>query len=136
MKRGRIVLFVAGIITAGLLASCNAMPSWSQPITSFQMSELSTGTPAEAGEPLADFELTISLKRYFGVSGGPAWLGDTNSGDLVKEALNAEIQRQGGSKAANVSIAYEAKMTDIMLNGFTGFIYAPTTTRIKGTVLR
>jgi hypothetical protein len=144
MKKERVVSVLKGLAgtaalascMALLLASCNAMPSFSQPVTSFQVSQLSAGVPAEDGQELEDFEITVRLKRYFGVSAGPAWLGDTNTGELVREALNDEIRRQGGSRAANVTVAYEARMTDIMLNGFTGFIYAPTTARVSGTVLK
>jgi hypothetical protein len=124
------------VLPSLMLTSCSAMPSFTQPVTSFQTPELSAVVSAQSGQALEDFELTIPLKRYFGVSAGPAWLGATNADELVKEALSAEIRRQGGSQAANVTIAYEARLTDLMLNGFTGFIYAPTTVRVSGTVLR
>ena len=136
MIRKGFVLVIVGLVSAMSSVSALSMPSLSQPITSLQVSKIASGILVEDAQPLDDFEITLKIKRYFGVSAGPAWLGDTNIDALIDEAITAEIRRQGGSQAVNIIIAYEASMRDFMLNGLTGFIYAPSTIRLSGTVLQ
>ena len=138
MKNRRLVIGIAGIVAAVMLVSCSSVsvPKMSEPVTSFEVSQLATGNTAMEGQRLDDFQITVPLKRYFGVPSGPAWIGNEGTDLLVRAAIDTEIIRQGGTQAINVSVGHEAKMTDFILNGFTGFIYAPSNVRISGTVVR
>ena len=136
MKRTFIIAVIGSIVAAIFATSCSSVPKMSEPVTSFEVSQFNTGVVTSGEQALENFEITVPIRRYFGIPAGPAWKGNENVDTLVRESIDTEIARQGGTQAINVSIGYEAKLTDFMLNGLTGFIYAPSTVRIRGSVIK
>lgn len=87
---------------------------------------------------VGDFEKTITVTKYLGVSGGATAfnIGQDATEDKISAAITREINNLGGDAAVNVSIEQKVTFLNAVINSFTGEILAPVQIKIKGTVVK
>ena len=123
------VMFKLGLAMAGLLVvgSC----------TSFTADGLTYSENMPAVETLGDFEITVTVREWIGITGGPNLFNVTadNMSDPIRVAIQEEIEDRSGDAAINVKVTYESTFLNVLVNGITGGIYAPATATITGTVV-
>jgi hypothetical protein len=91
---------------------------------------------ASSGALVGPLDINVKVSKFLGSSSGVALINSGGTDPLIVEAIQREVARMGGSRAINVRIHYRATFVDYLLNTFTGFIYAPTTARVTGMVVR
>jgi len=126
MRKIFLVLLVFGVAVAA--TSCRT----------FQVSGMETSLVAAPGDVLGNFNTTVWVNKFLGTSGGANILNITSTaGDAaVANAIRQEIANMGGTRAINVTIEQRASFINLLLNSITGSIWAPSTVRITGTVVR
>lgn len=89
-------------------------------------------------EILGDFNIKVSSNKFIGAAGGVNFANITSdaTSNLIRDAVEKEITRKGGTAAINVSIKYGPSFGQLFLNGFTMGIWAPSTINISGTVIK
>ena len=94
-----------------------------------------TGTPADV---LGNFRTSVWVNKFLGVSGGTNFLNlSSTAGDgAVVNLVKQEIAKKGGDRAINIKIEYKASLLNMILNGFTGGIWAPAKVVITGTIVK
>ena len=123
MKRVSLVLVLVLVI---LLGACTTV--------SFQ------GIQAVKDMPnftvIGDFEKKISDTGLLGATGGIKLVSFGQPDHEIFTAIQNEIQKLSGDAAINVEIAYTSSLMNILLNGCTGSVIAPSTIVIRGTVVK
>jgi len=106
--------------------------------TTFQASGLQVGMSSSGTEVLGNFSTTVYINKFFGASGGANLLnlGASATSGPIRNAIDKEIQKKGGTAAINISIKYSASLLQMLLNSITGTIWAPATITITGTIIR
>jgi hypothetical protein len=131
MKKGLVslVMLVCLLALGSLVcASC----------TSFQISGIEVASQASQGSSVGGFELDVSITKLLGFSAGPNLFNVTSDATDPKivDAIKAEVEKLGGTRAINVKIEYKATFIHLLLNGITGNIYAPAVAHVTGTVIK
>jgi hypothetical protein len=106
--------------------------------TSFQSSGFQMGMSTGGIEDLGDFSTTIYVNKFLGNSAGTNLFNISHNATSgpIREAIDKEIQKKGGTAAINISIVYKATFLQLFLNSLTQSIWAPSTVEIKGTVIK
>jgi len=126
--KNRTILFVLFICAGIYLTAC----------TTFQSSGFQIGMSTSGIENLGDFSTTIYVNKFLGQSAGTNLFNISSNATSgpIREAIDKEIQKKGGTAAINISIVYRATFLQRFLNSVTGTIWAPATVTIKGTVIK
>jgi len=106
--------------------------------TTFQSSGMQMGFSTEGTENLGNFTKKVYINKFLGTSGGTNLFNlssDATNGP-IRDAIEKEIQKKGGTAAINISIKYGSNPIQWWLNGLTGNIWAPSTVTISGTVIK
>lgn len=125
MKRGiKIALILFAVLA---VAGC----------TTFQLSGVNVVEDMPSMEPIGDFETSVKVHEFIGGSGGTNLFNVTADAmdNEIYDAIRREVERRSGDAAINVTVKYEAKFLDLLLNGITFGIYAPATATVSGTVV-
>lgn len=85
---------------------------------------------------VGDFERRIKDHRVIGGAGGFALLPLGQPDKDIFDVIQKEITKYSGDAAINVEIDYGFTLIDLLLNGFTAGVYAPSTITVKGTVVK
>jgi hypothetical protein len=87
---------------------------------------------------LGDFSTRVNINKFLGTSGGTNVfnLSANATSGPIRDAIDAEIRKKGGTAAINVSIKYGSNPFQWFLNYLTLNIWAPSTATITGTVIR
>ena len=106
--------------------------------TTFQASGFQMGMNTGGTETLGDFSTKVWVNKFLGQSGGQNLfnLSSNATSGPIREAIDKEIQKKGGTAAINVSVKYRAHILHWILNYVTGTIWAPATVIVSGTVIR
>lgn len=86
---------------------------------------------------IGHFTRTVTVNKFLGSSGGSNLFNLTSEAgkDLVYETTMAEVMKKGGKSAINVKVEYSASFINILLNGLTQSIWAPSTITISGDII-
>lgn len=106
--------------------------------TTFQATGLQFGVSTKGTEILGDFSTKIWTHKFLGQSGGTN-LFNISSGVTsgpIKNAIDKEIQKKGGTAAVNITIKYGSNPIQWILNNITFNIWAPATVTITRTVIK
>jgi len=125
-SRTRILLLV--LVAAVAIAGC----------TSFKFSGAQVMTQLPAYTSVGTFDTTIWVHKFLGGSGGIT-LFDITADAMdapIYDAIQREIHKYAGDAAVNVTITYGANFIEILLNGITSGIYAPSEARVTGTIVK
>jgi hypothetical protein len=87
---------------------------------------------------VGEFETKVTINKFFGTSGGATMfnMGADAAINPVYDAIQREIGKYGGDAAVNIEISYEATIGQKIINAVTATIYAPSTVKITGTVVK
>ena len=126
MRKIFLLLLVFGVAMATM--SCRT----------FQVSGMETSLVAASGDVVGNFSTTVRVNKFLGASGGSNFLNITSTaGDAaITNAIRREIANMGGTRAVNVQIEYRAGLLNMFFNNLTMRLWAPSTVRITGTVVR
>jgi hypothetical protein len=127
MKNKLFLIVLAACIGIGLMAC-----------TTFQASGLQVGMSTSGTEILGDFSTRVYVNKFLGTSGGTNLfnLSANATSGPVRDAIDAEIRKKGGTAAINISVKYGSNPLQWFLNYLTFNIWAPSTVVITGTVIR
>ncbi|MCL2472348.1 MAG: Bor family protein [Treponema sp.] len=105
---------------------------------SFQMSGIEVSKEVVTGDTIGNFDITVNVNKFLGNSGGTNLFNATSEATdpIIIDAVKREISNMGGSRAINVKVEYEASFVDILLNYVTFYIWAPSTARVTGTIVK
>jgi hypothetical protein len=106
--------------------------------TTFQASGIQMGMSTSGTETLGNFTTKAYVNKFLGQSGGTNFLNlssDATTGP-IRDAIEKEIQKKGGTAAINISIKYGSNPIQWILNYITFNIWAPSTVTISGIVIR
>ena len=106
--------------------------------TTFKASGLSYAPAETKYTVLGNFQTTIWVNEFLGASGGSKLFNltsDATEGPIHEAILKAVVEK-GGTGAINITIEHQASFVNLLLNGFTGSIYAPSMVIISGTVIK
>ena len=106
--------------------------------TTFQASGIQMGLSTSGYEVLGEFSTRVYINKFLGQSGGTNFLNlssNATSGP-IRDAIDKEIQKKGGTAAINVSLKYGSNPLQWFANYITFNIWAPATVTINGTVIR
>jgi hypothetical protein len=128
MEKRQISLVVLVGLLALVFAAC----------TSFQISGIEVASKASAGTALGTFDIDVNINKWLGSSAGTNLFNISSDATDPKiiDAIKAEIEKLGGTKAINVKIEYKASFIQILLNSITQNIWAPATAHVTGTVIK
>ncbi|MBI9108792.1 MAG: hypothetical protein JEZ04_18770 [Spirochaetales bacterium] len=106
--------------------------------TTASFSGLSVTKELESFKVVGQFERSVWVNEFFGISGGVNILNITSDAmdDVVFDAIQREILKFSGDAAINVSIRQEVGILESILNTITGTIYAPCNVVISGTIVK
>jgi|TergutMp193P3_1026864.scaffolds.fasta_scaffold19305_2 hypothetical protein len=106
--------------------------------TTFQASGIQMGMNTSGYEVLGNFTTRVLINKFLGQSGGANLfnLSSNATSGPIRDAIDKEIQKKGGTAAINVSIKYGSNPIQWILNNITGTIWAPSTVTISGTIIR
>jgi hypothetical protein len=126
MRTLKLIAILA--IVAATFASC----------TTFKASGLEYSFKPQKTTVLGDFETEVWVNEFLGASAGAKFLNVTADAtdNAVKEAIQKAIKDKSGDAAINVTIEHRASFVDILLNGITSYIYAPSMIIVSGTVVK
>ncbi len=107
--------------------------------TTFKASGLSY-TPAGSTKYtiVGDFHTSVWVNEFLGNSGGAKLFNltaDATEGP-VKDAIETAIKEKGGTGAVNITIMHQASFINLILNGITSGLYAPSMVIVSGTVIK
>ena len=108
------------------------------PCTSFKISGVEVSAQTSQGTVLGTFDINVNVNKVLGMAGGTNLFNLTSDATDPKivEAVKAEIAKLGGTKAINVKIDYKASFLNLILNGITFSIWAPSIAHVTGTVIK
>jgi len=127
MKNKLLLIVLAVFLSIGFV-SC----------TTFQANGIQMGMITDGYEILGNFSKKVYINKFLGTSGGTNLFNlssDATNGP-IRDAIEKEIQKKGGTAAINISIKYGSNPIQWWLNGLTGNIWAPSTVTISGTVIK
>ena len=116
------------VVAAAVIASC----------TTFKASGLSYTLKERKTTVLGDFKVEVWVNEFLGTSGGSNLFNITADAteSPLKEAIQKEIKDKNGDAAINVTIEHQASFVNILLNGITSGIYAPSMVIVTGTIVK
>jgi hypothetical protein len=127
MKK-KLLFLLASVALVITLTSC----------TTFKATGLSSRGINDSYDVVGYMDETIHVSKFLGVSAGPVLL-DLNK-DAVSSKINSIVQEQlyryGGDAIINMEIDHSASLFDILGNSLTFSIWAPSTTRITGSIIK
>jgi hypothetical protein len=127
MKNRLFLIILAVFVSIGFIAC-----------TTFQASGIQMGMSISGYEVLGEFSTRVYINKFLGQSGGANFLNlssNATSGP-IRDAIDKEIQKKGGTAAINVSVKYGSNPFQWFANYITLNIWAPSTVTISGTVIR
>jgi Na+-translocating ferredoxin:NAD+ oxidoreductase RnfE subunit len=126
MKALKISLLFAVALLA--LASC----------TTFKASGLSMTLDSQKYTVVGSFSTTVWVNEFLGYAAGAKLvnLSADATDSAVKDAIQKEIRAKGGIAAVDVTITHQASFVNLLLNGITLSLYAPSTLIITGTIVK
>jgi len=91
-----------------------------------------------AGNVIGDFDITVGINKFLGSSGGTNLFNVSSeiTDPRIVDAVKLQILNMGGSRAINVKVEHRASFLNLLLNGLTFNIWAPSYARVTGTVIR
>ncbi|MDR1175417.1 MAG: hypothetical protein LBK83_08120 [Treponema sp.] len=104
--------------------------------TAFELSGLEVHQTPTEGDSLGTFSTTVQIKKFWGFAAGYSVFKQHETDPAITQAIQNEIQNRGGTSAVNVKIVYKATFGQMVLNGITFTIYAPSTAIITGTIIK
>jgi len=106
--------------------------------TTFRVSGVEFSPQPVVENVVGDFDLVVRVHQFFGVSNGMHLANITADAmdPAVVQAVQDEIDRQGGSRAINVRITYRASFFDLLLNHLTVRVWAPASVYVTGTIIQ
>jgi hypothetical protein len=115
-------------VAVAVIASC----------TTFKASGLSYSLTSPKTTVVGDFKTEVWVNEFLGSSGGAKFLNVTSDAtdNPLKEAIQKAIKDMNGDAAINVTIEHKASFVDILLNGITSYIYAPSMVIVSGTIVK
>jgi hypothetical protein len=127
MKSKHLAL-VALAAVALVLSSC----------TTFKISGVQVSKEIPTYTVVTEFKRSITVHKFLGSSAGPNLFNISSDATdaAIFNAIQAEITKNGGDAAINVSIDYKADFIDMVCNGITGSIWAPATAEISGKIVK
>ena len=105
--------------------------------TTMKISNVQYTRSTVSARSLGEFEITVPVREWLGVSGGPNILNITAArmDKAIKDAVMDEVMTRGGDAAVDVTIVYKSKLGNLILNSITALIYAPATAVVTGTIV-
>ena len=105
---------------------------------SFQISGMEISEQPTAGNVIGDFDITVGINKFLGSSGGTNLFNVSSeiTDPRIVDAVKLQILNMGGSRAINVKVEHRASFLNLLLNGLTFNIWAPSYARVTGTVIR
>ena len=96
------------------------------------------GMSTSGFEVLGEFSTKVYVNKFLGQSGGTNLLNLSSNATTgpIRDAIEKEIQKKGGTAAIYVSIKYGSNPLQWFANYFTFNIWAPATVTISGTIIR
>jgi hypothetical protein len=106
--------------------------------TTFVSNGMQMGFATNETENLGDFQTKVYVNKFLGASGGANLfnLSSNATSGPIRDAIEKEIKKKGGTAAINISIKYGSNPLQWFLNYLTGNIWAPSTVTISGTVIK
>jgi hypothetical protein len=106
--------------------------------TTFQASGIQIGMSISGAEILGNFTTKVYINKFLGQSGGTNILNLSSNATNgpIRDAIDKEIQKKGGTAAINISIKYGSNPIQWFLNYLTFNLWAPATVTIKGTIIK
>lgn len=106
--------------------------------TTFEASGIQMGMSTSGTQVLGDFSTKVTVSKFLGQSGGTTFANISSGATTgpIRDAIDREIRKMGGTAAINVSIKYGSNPVQWILNSLTFNLWAPATITIKGTVIR
>jgi hypothetical protein len=106
--------------------------------TTFQANGIQMGLSTNGTENLGNFTTKVYINKFLGTSGGTNLfnLSSNATSGPIRDAIEKEIQKKGGTAAINISIKYGSNPLQWFLNNLTGSIWAPSTVTITGTIIK
>lgn len=127
MKK-KLLFLLASVALVVSLTSC----------TTFKTTGLTARGVNESYDVVGTMNESFQINKFFGVSGGPV-LFDPDKGSTnveINALIDENIDKFGGDAIVNLDIEYSASLINMLCNGFTGSIWAPSTAKITGTVIK
>jgi len=126
--KNKLFLIVLAVCMLAFFAAC----------TTFTASGFQVGMSTSGTEVLGDFSTTVRVHKFLGTSGGINLfnLSSNATNGPIRDVIDKEIQKKGGTAAINISVRYRASFIQKILNNITLKIWAPARVTIKGTVIR
>jgi hypothetical protein len=106
--------------------------------TTFKASGLAYVPADQKFAVVGDFRAEVWVNEFLGSAGGSNIFNitaDATEGP-VKNAIEAAIKAKGGTGAVNITIVHQASFLNLILNGITGSIWAPSMVIITGIVVK
>ena len=127
MKNKLFLIVLAVFVSIGFIAC-----------TTFQASGMQVGLSISGNEVLGNFTTRVYVNKFLGQSGGTNFLNISSNATSgpIRDAIDREIAKQGGTAAINVSIRYGSNPLQWFANYITFNLWAPATVTISGTVIR
>jgi len=124
MKRFLLLLLAIGLLAVGC--------------TTFKVSGLAVEPSGQQFTKIGNFHTEVWVNEFLGASGGSKLFNLTSDATEgpVADAIQKAIKNQGGTGAVNITIEHQASFVNLILNYFTGTIYAPSLVIISGTVIK
>ena len=87
---------------------------------------------------VGNFNTSVWVHEFLGSSGGAKLANITAEATdgPVTNAIEAAIKEKGGTSAINITIVHQASLVNLILNGLTGGLYAPSMVIVSGTVIK
>ncbi|MDR0503978.1 MAG: hypothetical protein LBH16_11735 [Treponema sp.] len=128
--KSKLFLIVLAVLVCVFAAACTAFTADGLMLVAVQ-------NPSSF-EILGDFDIKVSSSKFIGAAGGVNFANITSdvTSNLLRDAIEREITRKGGTAAINVSIKYGPSFGQLFLNGLTMGIWAPSTISISGTIVK
>ncbi len=105
--------------------------------TTFKAEGLSFSMPNANEVVLTSFEKSVTVHEFAGPAGGTNLFNITADAmsEKVAEVVMAEVVTAGGNGARNITIEYKVGFLHMLVNAFTGYIWAPTELIVTGDVV-
>jgi hypothetical protein len=126
--KNKLFLIVLAVCVGMFLVAC----------TTFQASGIQMGISISGYENLGNFSTKVYVSKFLGQSGGTNLLNLSSNATTgpIRDVIDKEIQKKGGTAAINISIKYGSNPIQWFLNYLTLNIWAPATVTISGTIIR
>lgn len=87
---------------------------------------------------IGHFEKSVTVNEFLGYSAG-ANLFDFSADAMSDELfviLSREVEKRNGDGIINLDIEYSSTFLQMLINGLTGYVYAPAKLTVKGDIVR